>query len=387
MYDFDKIIDRRKYHSIKYKNLDDEYLMMGTADMDFESATEIKEALIKKAQQGIYGYEFKTKEYYNSIINWYSRHYNWNIKQEWIYNSPGIWTGLRICIDTFTKKSDKILVNGPVFHPIHAIIEKSEREMVVNELVRKDNHYEIDFIDFEKQLQSGIKLFVLINPQNPTGRIFNYDELLKIAKLCLKYNVLIISDEVHGNITFDNNKFIPIASIDEKIAQNTITISSVSKAYNLQGLTYAYLIMPNKKHQEEYNNSLQGYDLDFATNIFSMSALQSAFDFGDEWLNELNKYLQKNLDFLQTFIEKNIPSIKVIRPEGSYLVWLDVSSLNLNADELEKLFIEKGKMYFSFESSFGLNDGNYLRLNFGCSRVILKRALDRIKELIQNDNE
>ena len=382
MFDFDKIVSRKR--AIKHKYGSD-YYMLSTADMDFESAIEIKEALIKKANQGYYGYELKSAEYYNAIINWYQRHYQWSIKDEMIAVAPGIWVSLRLCLETFAKESDNILVHYPTFHPIVEIAKKSKRNLIYSELCYQDNSFEIDFALFEKQLQQNIKIFILINPHNPTGRVFTKEELTRIGNLCLKYNVLVISDEVHGGIVFADNKLLPFGSISNEFANNSIILNSASKAYNLQGLTHAYLVIPNKKHRAMFEETLQGYDLDFATNIFSMAALEAAYNGGDEWLKEVTSYLQNNLDYLDVFLKGELPQVKLIRPQGSYLAWLDISSLGLNNDEIKELFINKGKIYFSFEESFSLNEGKFVRLNFACPLVVLKEALLKIKEVIDNN--
>ena len=381
---FDKIIDRNQYHSIKFKGLSRDYFTMGTADMDFESALPIKEALIQKAQQGIYGYEFKPDSYYNSIINWYQRHYQWTITKDEIAVVPGVWTSMRLCVDTFSEVGDHILVHWPAFFPIVDVIKGSGRKVVFNELIYQDNYYTIDFEKFEKQLQeNNIKLFILISPHNPSGRVFTSEELTKIGQLCQKYQVMVISDEVHGSIVFAGCQHLPFSSIKE-FANNSLVINAASKAYNLQGLTHGYVIIPNPVYRESFENTLKGYDFDFAMNIFSMAALEAAYNHCDEWLSEVTDYLANNLNYLADYLKKEIPQLKLIRPQAAYMAWIDVSSLNLTNDELKELFYEKGKMYFSFEENFSMNEGKFLRLNYGCPLSVLKEALKRMRELVSD---
>ncbi|MDL2211433.1 PatB family C-S lyase [Erysipelotrichaceae bacterium OttesenSCG-928-M19] len=384
MNNFDEILDRRQYHAIKFKDLSTDYLMLGTADMDFKSSSAVQDALLKKAQQGNYGYELKSADYYQAIIDWYQRHYNWQITKEMIAVAPGIWTSLKMCIDTFSQIGDKILVHSPTFHPIVNIVKKSQRELVINDLIYKNNYYSINFDTLEKQLKDNIKIFILINPHNPSGRVFTKDELIKIGELCLKYNVLVISDEVHGGIVFDNNKHLPFGSINKTFSTNSIIINSASKAYNLQGLTHAYLIIANNEYREQFEETLSCYDLDFATNIFSMTALKAAYNESDQWLQDVNKYLQNNLDYLDNYLKEELSQIKLIRPEASYLAWLDISALRLSTSEIKELFINKAKMYFSFEESFNMHEGNFIRINFGCPLSVLQEALKRLKEVLQD---
>lgn len=380
---FDERLDRIHSDSVKWSRYGvDDIIAMGTADMDFKTPEFIRNAIIDRVNQGVLAYGARTDEYFESIVSWYLRRYGWKIQKEWLSNSPGVWVGLRMCIDTFSDPGGEVLINAPYFHPLATIIGKSGRKMTVNPLVLKEGKYALDFEDLEEKLKTA-KIYILISPQNPSGRVFTRDELTKIGDLCEKHNVLLISDEVHSNILYDGHKHIPYGATNERNAMNSIVISSVSKGFNLQGLTYAYLIIPNPELREKYEQTLCGYDLDFATNILSMAALKAAFNEGAEWLDSLNEYLQGNLDYMVSFFENECPQIKVIRPEGSYVVWLDCRELNLSPEELQHLFFDKAKVALTYGETFGLEGIGFERINIGCPRKTLIEGLNRIKASVQ----
>ncbi|MBU5484370.1 aminotransferase class I/II-fold pyridoxal phosphate-dependent enzyme [Clostridium sp. MSJ-11] len=256
--------------------------------------------------------------------------------------------------------------------------------MVTNSLVLKDGHYSIDFEDLESKIANNVKMFILVNPHNPSGRVFTNEELIRIGEICNKHNVLVLSDEVHGGVVFQNHKHIPYASISEKFAMNSIVITAASKSFNLQGLTHAILIIPNKDLWNIYESTLTGYDFGFATNVFSLAAVEAAYRHGKPWLDELTAYLQNNLQYLIDYFEVNIPKIKVIKPEGSYMVWLDCRELKMNEDELETLFISKARVALTFGSGFGKDGEGFARINIACSRKLLKEALKRIEGAVNS---
>lgn len=382
---FDERIFRLGTNSIKWDRYNNEEIIaMGTADMDFISPQCITEALINRAKLGMFAYELKSDSYYNAIIDWYVQRYNWRIKKEWLSNSPGIWAGVRICIDSFTEPGDKIMAHSPTFHPVIDIVKKSRRDLVTNSLVLKDGHYTIDFEDFESKIADNVKIFILVNPHNPSGRVFTSEELTRIGEICNKHKVLVLSDEVHGGVVFKGHKHIPYGSISEEFAMNSIIITAASKSFNLQGLTHGILIIPNKKLLDIYESALIGYDFDFATNIFSLAAVEAAYRHGGPWLDELIIYLQSNLHYLIDYFEVNIPKIKVIKPEGSYMVWLDCRELKMNKDEVENFFMTKAKVALTFGSGFGKDGERFARINIACSRNLLNEALERIKEAVNS---
>jgi len=229
-----------------------------------------------------------------------------------------------------------------------------------------------------------VKIFILVNPHNPSGRVFTSEELTRIGEICNKHKVLVLSDEVHGGVVFKGHKHIPYGSISEEFAMNSIIITAASKSFNLQGLTHGILIIPNKQLWDIYESALIGYDFDFATNVFSLAAVEAAYSHGGPWLDELITYLQSNLHYLIDYFEVNIPKIKVIKPEGSYMVWLDCRELKMNKDELENFFMTKAKVALTFGSGFGKDGEGFARINIACSRNLLNEALERIKEAVNS---
>ncbi|MBB6461843.1 MalY/PatB family protein [Flammeovirga kamogawensis] len=378
--DFSKRIDRKKTNSIKWdKYTDKDIIGCGTADMDFTSSVDVKNALIKRAEIGIFGYEYKSENYFQSIINWNKKLYDWEVKKEWISNSPGIWAGIRIAIDTFSQPEDLILSHSPTFHPIDEIIQQSKRKAVKSNLRIQGNKYEIDFEDFEHKLRLGVKIFVLVNPHNPTGRVFSRQELIRIGELCKKYNVLVLSDEVYGPLAFKEFEHTPFSSLSD-FSNFSITFNAVSKPFNLQGLTHAILIIPNKELYTKYSTALSGYDFDFATNVFSLVGVEAAYTYGWDWLQELKNQLKYNIDYCETFVAENLPKLKVFKPEGLFLVWIDFSQLHLDYEQLEELFISKSKLAPTFGKVFGNEYSNFVRLNFGCSSERWEEILVRLQK-------
>ena len=382
---FDEQLDRVHSDSIKWSRYGaNDIIAMGTADMDFRSPECVRSALIDRINEGVLAYGARTDAFYAAIADWYRRRYDWKLQKEWITYSPGVWVGLRLCIDTFSAPGDGILVNAPYFHPLATIIEKSGRKMVTNAMRLTDGNYSLDYEDLEEKLaQPDVTMYILISPQNPTGRVFTQEELVMIDRLCQKNGVLLVSDEVHSNIVYDGHKHIPYGAAGEQNAMCSVMISSASKGFNLQGLTFAYLIIPNESLRARYEATLCGYDLDFATNILSMTALKAAFNEGSEWLDSLNGYMQGNLDYLAEFLETRCPKVKLIRPEGSYVVWLDCRMLGLSAEALQKLFFEKARVALTYGETFGPEGVGFERINIGCPRKTLEEGLRRIKAAVE----
>lgn len=383
MYTFNKTRKRLGTYSCKWDQYEDpEILALSTADLDFDSAKEIQEALVKRAQDGFYGYEQKSQGYYDAVIGWYKRRHNWDIKKEWLSNVPGVWTAMHLCIEAFTEPGGSVLVHSPHFSPIPNIINGCRRKMVTNPLCFGGQRYEINFQSMEEVIiKENVQAFIMINPQNPSGRVFTWEELEQIGSLCAKYNVKIISDEVHGNIVYDGHKHYPAAMVSEELKRLTAVISAPSKAFNLQGLTYGVLVIPDEKLREKFEAERSGYNMEFAVNVFSLAAVEAAYSKCDSWLNALNAYLQENLDYLEAYFKENIPQVSVIRPEGSYMVWLDFRNLKKTPKDLKQLLLSH-HIGLTYGESFGPEGEGFERLNIGCSKDTLKACLERLKSAV-----
>lgn len=368
-------------NSLKWDQYNDpDILAMGVADMDFYAPEPVRQALIKRAEDGFFAYEGKRESYYQAIENWYQRKYGWKVKREWLTNVPGVWTGMRICIESFTEPGDALLVHSPHFHPIPSIVEDSRRRLIYNPMVLKGDRYEVDFESMEKAIvEEQVKAFIMINPQNPTGRVFTKEELTKMGEICQRHQVVIISDEVHANILFGGCSHTPAGMVKE-MEQRCAVITAPSKGYNLQGMTYCILVIPNEKMHERFEVGRHGYDMNFATNVFSMAAIEAAYAECDEWLAECNEYIEENLNFLMDYFKENIPKIKPIRPEGSYMVWLDCRELGKTPDELRELLLG-AHVGLTYGDTFGPEGNGFERLNIACDRSVLEEALKRIKTM------
>ena len=385
-YNFDEPTSRYGMDSIKWEQYNDpDIIALSNADMDFDSAPCIKEALVKCAERGWYGYTLKTDSYYQSIIDWYERKFGVKIPKDWILHTPGIWPATRICFGTYAKPGDKILVQAPHFHPIIECILGAGCVPITNPMTLKNGHYSLDLQEFEKVIiHEKPSIYFMVNPQNPTGRAFTMEELTALGTICARHGVLMISDEVHSNIIYDGKKHIPAVLLNDEILDNLVLITGASKGYNVMGLTHCTLLIPNGELRTMYEKAMVGYSLDFAVNTFSVEATKAAFSKeADEWLAELNTYLQGNLDFMTRFFEENVPAIKVIRPDSSFVVWLDCRELGLNSAGLRDLFLNKAKVGLTFGEGYGSLGEGFERINIGCCRSTLERALHRIANAVE----
>lgn len=386
---FDKVIQRYGKGSIKWEQYGmDEVLALSTADMDFKSAEHIQEALINRAKAGVYGYQKKADGYYQNIVDWFSRRQNVKIQREWILNSPGIWSGTRIIMETYANPGDYAIVHAPHFGPLMNTIKGARLNPIVSELRQVGDRYEIDFEDFYDKLSTyRPKIFFLVHPHNPTGHSFTEEELIRLASICKEFHTVLVSDEVHSGIMYDGNKHFCVLGLPEELRENVVLITGPSKSYNVMGLTHGLLIIPSVDLRTKYTESMDGYDMNFATNIFGMAATEAAYSSeSDEWIDGLNSYMQGNLDYLCTYMKENIPAIKVIRPNSSYLVWLDCRQLKLAPEELKDLFLNQAKVGLTWGEGYGSAGAGYERINIGCPRATLAEALDRIQKALHKRN-
>lgn len=383
-YNFDEIIDRKNTNSIKwnnaYKNRD--ILPMWIADMDFKVADEIVDAFKNRIEHSIFGYDIRPDSYYESIINWVKKRHNWDIKKEWILFSPGIVPGLNIAALTFVEPNEKIIIQPPIYPPFFGVVKNNKRNSLENPLKFNGEKYIIDFKDLERKIDKDTKMLLLCSPHNPVGRVWERWELEKLGDICLKNDILIVSDEIHSDIIYEGYKHTPIASISEELLMNTITLMAPSKTFNIAGLYTSFVIIPNEKLREKYENSINNLGIG-STNTFGIEGLKAAYNFGEEWLDQVLKYIEDNADFAIDYIEKNIPKVKVAKPEGTFLLWLDFTQLGLNQDELMKLMLDEGKVWLNDGSTFGKEGEGFLRLNIGCPRSILEEGLKRVKEAVK----
>lgn len=384
-YNFDEIINRENTNSVKYdlrKEIfgKEDIIPMWVADMDFKTPDFIVNAIKKRAEHEIFGYSFRPKSYFESIINWVNRRYQWEIKEEWISFSPGIVPAINMAVLAYTNPGDKIIVQPPVYFPFFSAIQNNNRIQIENPLKLANGRYEMDFLDLEEKLKDA-KLLILSNPHNPGGSVWKKNELKRLGEMCLKNSVLVLSDEIHSDLVFKNYTYIPLASISGEIANNTVTFIAPSKTFNMAGLATSSVIASNKDLKEKYDKVLDTIHVGMG-NIFGTVASEAAYNNGDQWLDELLEYISSNIDFLEKFLEKNIPEIKMIRPEGTYLVWLDCSKLKLKEKDLKDFMIDDAKVGMNDGRMFGIGGDGFMRINVACPRKILERALNQLQRNI-----
>lgn len=380
-YNFDEVISREGTNCEKFDAREQifgraDVIPMWVADMDFAAPPAVVEAIRKRAEHPILGYSYRSDNYWQSIIGWVDRHSGWKIQREWLDFTPGVVSGIVYALRAFTEPGDRIVIQPPVYHPFARQIRLNDRVVVNNPLRETNGHYEIDFEDLDRKL-AGAKVLLMSSPHNPTGRVFTREELTRIGQLCVKHDVLILSDEIHGDIVYAPQKFIHIASIDDSIAARALTFIAPSKTFNIAGLSTSVSIVPNpvlnQRLQEEYAkmHADQG-------NIFGAVALEAAYTHGDEWLEQLLQYLKGNVDYVCNFLQERIPSIHCVPPQGTYLMWLDFREWGMTHEEIYQFLIEKAGWGVNEGSMFGEEGRGWMRVNIATQRSVLKQAMEQL---------
>lgn len=385
---FDQVINRKNTASLKWDALehrfgDKDLLPLWVADMDFKAPQPVIDAIKEQVDHGIFGYSIVPDSTYQSIINWLHNKHNWSIKKDWITFSPGVVPALSTIVNAFTNPGEKIIVQPPVYYPFFSVVKLNDRKIVNNPLKLNNGQYEIDFDQLSSAIDEQVKMIIISNPHNPGGRVWKKSELEKLATICLENDILIISDEIHSDLVFEDNKHIPLASLSDQIAENTITCMAPSKTFNLAGLQTSYLVIPNENHKKRYKSYLQRQGMS-DPNTIGLVSLEAAYNHGSEWLEQLMTYVKNNLETLESYIESEIPDIEVMRPEGTYLVWIDCRKLGLSSKELEQLLIKEGKVAFNQGYTFGEGGEGFIRINLACPRETLLEGLARLKKAVNS---
>lgn len=383
-YNFDRVIDRKgsgcfKYDALKMLFGRDDLYSLWVADMDFAVSPQIQAALAQRTEHPVFGYNLRLDRYYEAAIYWAAHRYNWDICREWIISCPGIVPAINLAVLTFTHPGDGIIIQSPVYGPFHHAVMGHGRKLLDNRLIELDGHYRIDFDDLERKA-SQAKMLILCNPHNPVGRVFTEEELRAIGEICMRYNVLIFSDEIHADLVYSGYRHVPISSLDN-FSEITITGFSPAKSFNVAGLSTSVIVAPEKKLFEQLNSFNEKLHL-FTGNSFGIKALEAAYLESEAWLEALVKYLEENRDFVYRYFREQMPEIRINNPEGTYLAWLDFSALGMNAEALNDLLVNKAKLALDP----GMKYGDYpvfQRLNFACARSILRDALDSLFNTIK----
>ena len=387
-YDFSQVIERNNTLSIKYdfakeRKKPSGLLSLWVADMDFPVAQEIKDALIERCNHGIFGYSEVKTPYYEVIAKWYQEKFNWSTKKQWLVKTPGVVAAIANAIRAFTNIGDAVLIQKPVYYPFFLTIEDNQRKVVNNSLVYKNGRYEMDFVDFEEKIISHkVKLFVLCSPQNPVGRVWNKEELLKLGDICLKHKVIVVADEIHADFVYPGYQHHVFANLKPEYQDITITCTAPSKTFNIAGLQVSNIFIANENLRKKFKQELKK-TANADINVMGLIACQAAYSQGEDWLRQVKIYIAENLEYVKTFLRDNLPQVKLVEPEGTYLLWLDFRELNLTEEELEDLIINKAKLWLDGGTMFGTEGVGFQRINIACPQKILIQAFTQLKEALK----
>ncbi len=399
-YNFDQEINRKDTQSAKWGVIqdpdtpsrwmttdayfaEDRMLPLWVADMDFTAPQPVVDALVRRARHGIYGYTIRTAEYDAAVVDWMKRRHGWDIAPDWILSTPGVVPAVNLLIRTFAQAGENVIVQRPVYYPFFYAIENNAAHIVSSSLILEDDRYRMDFADFEKKAADpATTLFILCSPHNPVGRVWTHEELYRIGEICLKHNVLVIADEIHGDLIYKGVTFTPFASIDEKMAANTVVCTAPSKTFNLAGLHTSNIIIPNPDLRRQFQKTLNRCGMGKWANPFGVVACETAYREGADWLDQVMDYIHGNLAFLRQYIDDHVPGVRLIPPEGTYLVWLDCRGLGLDNQALKRLMMETARIFPDEGFIFGPEGDGFERLNIACPRSLLKEALARIRRAV-----
>lgn len=382
-YDFDEIIDRSNNRAAKYdervkKFGTNEVIPLWIADMDFRTAQPIIDACKIKAEEGLWGYTSRPDSYFNALQEWEKRRNQWDVDVSMMSWSLGVVPALSAIVKVFSHTGDKILIQTPVYSEFYDITEAWGRVVVENQLIEKNRKWHIDFEDFEKKAKE-CKIFLLCNPHNPLGIVWEPEELKRMTEICIANDVLMVSDEIHSDLIFHGKKHTPTATLSKEIAKKIITCVSATKTFNLAGLQASTTIFPNEQMKQKFDSFWMNMDIQ-RNNAFSSVAMEAAYNEGEEWLTQLLAYISENFDFIKKYFDENIPKIKPNVPDATYLVWLDCRELGMSNEELRDFMIHKAGLGLNEGCSFGRSLSGYMRLNAACPRSVLEQALKQLKE-------
>lgn len=378
-YNFDEIIDRTNTDCEKYDARERifgnaEVIPLWVADTDFKTPDFIAKAIQQRAAHEIYGYPMKPDSYYQSIQGWLQRRHQWEVEKDWIVFCPNVVIGLASIILSMTKPGDKIIVQPPVYFPFFHVVEGNDRVMVENVLKEINGRYQFDLEDLKSKIDADTKMLLLCNPHNPGGMVWTKEELKELGRICIDNNIIVVSDEIHADLIYSGHKHQPFATISNEFARNCITTLSASKTFNIAGLSSAYLVISDRKLRLAYQKFMQATHIT-SGNLFGLVATEAAYNFGDEWLSQLINYLEGNFKLIDSFIKEFLPKLKVMKPEGTYLVWIDLSGLSVSPKEAFDKLVKAG-VGLSPGYLFGNGGERFVRLNMGCPKSVLQKALE-----------
>jgi cystathionine beta-lyase len=386
-FDFDAVLDRRGTGSWKWEFCDrvlgdPEIIPMWVADMDFAAPPAVVEAMSRRAAHGAYGYHYVSPSFWEAIVHWLGLRWGWEVRKEWLVRSPGVVTALNLCVRAFTEPGEGIIVQTPVYYPFFSAVELNGRRLIRNPLKLEAGRWTMDFDDLERKIDARTRLLVLCSPHNPVGRVWDREELQRLADLCFSRDLLLIADEIHGDLVLSGRRHTPLASLSEAAAARTVTLIAPSKTFNLAGLSASAAVVPNPGLLDRLKKAHHAAGLTLP-NIFGAVAMEAAYAGGGDWLDALLAYLDGNQEFAAGFFAERLSQIQYLKSEGTYLALLDCRALGLDQKALNEFFIRRAKVYFSDGSLFGDELLGFERLNFACSRSMLAEALERIERSVK----
>ncbi len=387
-YDFDSTLDHR--HNFSYRwdmpGMPDDVIGMGTADLDYTCAPAIREALVPIAEENCYNYRQRPASYYQAVVDFYRRRYGMEIQPEWLSNVPSTIGAVRIALEILTRPGDAVIVQTPVFQPLASAADGAGLRLIENPLKIVDHRYELDFADFEAKIeQYQPKACLLVNPHNPTGRVFEKDELSRLIDICAAHGVAMISDEVHGQIVYDGRTFTPILGVSEKAREISIQVMSLSKGYNIMSLPHAIITIANPKLQEAYMRQIRSFSFGYAVNSFALAAVTTILEGKcDAWMEQLSAYLERNLNEICADFEAHHLPLEVYRPEASFLLWVDCRKAGFDSSDLHQVFLDRAHIDLDDGAqNFGPAGAGFIRLNYAVTNAVLKEALARINQMFE----
>lgn len=387
--DFDKVVDRKNTSCLKYdfavkRGMPADILPLWVADMDFKTSSYIQDAVAAQAEHGIYGYTESGDSYFEAVQSWFFTHYDWKVEEKWLVKTPGVVFALAMAVQAFTQENDAVMIQQPVYYPFSGVIKDNGRRIIDNTLVQDEaGSYHMDLADFEEKIiREKVKLFFLCNPHNPVGRAWTREELEKIGDICYKHHVLIVSDEIHADFVY-NRKHQVLVNLKKEYEEITITCTAPSKTFNIAGLQVSNIFIPDNQLRHRFKRQIaaSGYS---QLNAAGLVACEAAYRYGEEWYSGVKAYIRENISFTKKFLEERIPKVKMLEPEGTYLVWVDFRALGLSKRELEDLIIHKAGLWLDSGAIFGAAGEGFQRINVACPRVTLQTALEKIETAVNN---
>lgn len=388
MYDFDQVIERRGSGALKYDALAERYgksdlIPLWVADMDFATPDFIVDALKERMKHPIFGYTMEPENYWPTVQQWIATHHNWQVEREWLTFIPGIVKGIGLAVNCFVKPDEKVIIQPPVYHPFRLTPQGNGREVVFNPLIEKpDGTYAMDFDGLAEVADEKCRMLILSNPHNPAGLVWDAETLRRLAHFCTERNILVISDEIHCDMTLNGHKHTPFASVSKEAAACSITFGAPSKTFNIAGIVSSYAIVPNPELRDRFYPWLAANELNEPT-LFAPIATVAAFTQGENWRRQMLRYVESNVEYVIEYCAAHIPAIKPLRPQASFLVWMDCRALGLTQPELVDLFVNKAHLALNDGEMFGKEGIGFMRLNVGCPRATLRQAMEQLKAAVE----